>query len=75
VPLCTTRYIDLSSNQTPKIIGHMVSENRCGQLHVLQKERIILTRIAIAKQWRTSPHPINTPKASTHYGEYSYDVS
>ena len=27
--------------QNPKIIGHMVSENRCEQLSMLQKERMI----------------------------------
>ena len=34
------RYIDLSSYKTPEIIEPMVSENSCGELHVLQKERI-----------------------------------
>ena len=33
-PLCTTRYISIN----PRIIEPIVSENRCGKRHVLQKE-------------------------------------
>jgi hypothetical protein len=62
-----------------------------GHIHVAKKERriIIITRIAISNSgyhptplfWYLGFHGnvilnfINTPKASTHYGEYSYDVS